>query len=186
MWTLNIIFVLGNNYESSVGSTFSEEVRFGSVFTHNQKIIPCMKTTDVSVKDVIWRLSSKLSQSSPWKRPVSTRRKVKLRTLITCCCPVLRFPLFFFPIRHLVAEFLVSHWWAEAVSSQQGPAGGLSTHWEPGWSFFCGFGGRGMIVALCSKGICHFSLLQSSPNKELWDKLNLWYMLMYWQSTRFG
>lgn len=54
---LKIIAVLGSNYESSV-STFTEEVRFGLLFAQNQKIILCMKTTKVFVKDVIWRLSS--------------------------------------------------------------------------------------------------------------------------------
>lgn len=106
MWTLNIIVVLGNNYESSIESTFSKKVGFGFLFTHKQKIISCMKTTEVSVKDVIWRLSSKFSQSLPWQRSVSTRRKVKLQTLIIWCCPVLHFPQFF-PNRQL---WLLSSW----------------------------------------------------------------------------
>lgn len=58
MWTLKIIAVLGNNSESSVESAFTEEVRFGLLFAQNQKIILCVKTTKVFVKDVMRRLSS--------------------------------------------------------------------------------------------------------------------------------
>lgn len=179
MWTLNIIVVLGNNYESSVELTFSENIRFGSLFTHKQKIIPCMKTTEVSVKDVIWRLSSKLSQSLPWQRSVSTRRKVKMQTLIIWCCSVLPFPQFF-PTRQLWLLSSWSHTAEQKLWVRRGPAGGVSTHWEQGWCVFCGFGGCGRTGALFSKGICHFSLHQSSCNKEPWDTMNSWYLLIYW------
>jgi len=50
---LKITAVLGNNYESSVESTFTEEVTFGLLSAQNQKIILCMKTVKVFVSYVI-------------------------------------------------------------------------------------------------------------------------------------
>lgn len=39
MWTLKITTVLGKNYESSVESTFTGEVKFGLLFAQTQKIM---------------------------------------------------------------------------------------------------------------------------------------------------
>lgn len=169
----------------AVESTFSEEVRFGCLFTHKQKIIPCMKTTEVSAKDVIWRLSSKLSHRLPWQRSVSARRKVKLQTLIIWWCPVLRFPQFF-PTRQLCLLSCWSHNGEQKLRVRRGPCWRCEPPLRARLEYLLWVGGRGRTVAFFPKGICHFTLHQSSGNKEPWDMLNLWYMLMYGWSTRFG
>lgn len=65
MWSLKIIAVLGNKYESSFESAFTEKLRSGFLFAQNQKIILCMKTAKVFVKDGISQLSSYVGQCLP-------------------------------------------------------------------------------------------------------------------------